>query len=118
MLVNGDFERTLEHVQPEDFVYLDPPYYMSNRRVFREYGAGAFTLADLRRLKSQLGRLHDLNATFVVSYADCTEARDLLRPWRVRRIRTRRHIAGFSDRRRTAYELIASNRSSALMEEW
>ncbi len=111
VLVHGDFEKTLEHVQPGDFVYLDPPYYMESRRVFREYGPGAFALSDLKRLKTQLNRLDDIKAAFVVSYADCTEARDLLRRWSPRRIPTRRHIAGFSGHRRTAYELIACNLS-------
>jgi DNA adenine methylase len=116
MLVHGDFERTLDHAQPGDFVYLDPPYYVDSRRVFREYGPGAFTLPDLRRLKTQLNRLHELRATFLVSYADCAEARDLFRPWGSRRVPTRRHIAGFSAHRRTAYELLACNRSAVLSE--
>jgi len=109
-LIHGDFEATLEHVRPNDFVYLDPPYYVDSERIFREYGPGAFSLSDLKRLKSQLKRLDELGATFVVSYADCPEARDLLRPWYSRQIQTRRHVAGFSGYRRTAYELLASNR--------
>lgn len=110
MLIHGDFERTLQHVRPGDFVYLDPPYCLGSRRVFAEYLPGSFSLGDLRRLRIQLHRLDDIGASFLVSYADCAEARELLRPWNPRRIRTRRHIAGFGDHRRSAYELIASNR--------
>ena len=116
-LMHGDFEQTLEYVSPGDFVYLDPPYCVNSRRVFAEYGTGSFAVSDLSRLKKQLLRVHELKAIFVVSYADCTEARELLRPWSPLRIRTRRHIAGFSDKRRSAYELIATNCSMILEKE-
>jgi DNA adenine methylase len=109
MIVCGDFEKTLGHVQTGDFVYLDPPYCLDNRRVFREYVPGSFALADLERLATQLRRLDALNIRFVITYADSPEARDLLRPWKPYRVRVRRHVAGFSYHRRYAYELIASN---------
>jgi DNA adenine methylase len=111
IVVHGDFEITLAKVRRGDFVYLDPPYCLEARRVFREYLPGSFTLNDLCRLSAQLERLHEIGSTFVVSYADSSEARRLLRPWRPRRVLVRRHIAGFSDRRRSSFELIASNRT-------
>jgi DNA adenine methylase len=110
MIVNGDFEQTLSHAQRGDFVYLDPPYCTKKRRIFREYTPGSFALSDLRRLAGELRRLDALGATFVVSYADSAEARELLGPWRMQRVRVRRHIAGFSWHRRHAFELIATNR--------
>jgi DNA adenine methylase len=48
--VCGDFENTLQHAQQGDFVYLDPPYAVSSRRVFREYGKDTFTVKDVTRL--------------------------------------------------------------------
>jgi len=109
LLVNGDFEQTLRHAQPGDFVYLDPPYCLNDRRVFREYLPGSFSVSDLERLRVQLERLDAMKISFLISYADCAEARRLLRSWTTRRVRARRHIAGFSDKRRTAYEVIATN---------
>jgi DNA adenine methylase len=109
LLVHADFEETLERVRPHDFVYLDPPYCLGHRRVFREYGSGSFAISDLLRLGGQLRRLDAMRARFVISYADSPEARRLLRPWNPFRVRVRRHIAGFSYHRRHAYELIASN---------
>lgn len=116
LLVNGDFEKTLDYVHAGDFVYLDPPYCVDTRRVFREYLPGSFVSSDLTRLAAQLRRLDKLGAVFVISYADCSQARDLLRQWGPRRVRVRRHIAGFSDWRRSAYELIASNSTPTLEE--
>ena len=109
VLKSADFEATLSEVKKGDFVYLDPPFAVRTRRVFREYGASIFGEHDLARLAKCLERLDTIGAHFVVSYADCAEARHLLRPWRCARVRTRRHIAGFSSNRRHAFELVATN---------
>jgi DNA adenine methylase len=109
MIVHGDFEEILAHAQATDFVYLDPPYSSKSRRLFHEYVPGSFSEKDLQRLAAQLKRLDALQAYFVITYADSADARELLGPWRPRRVRVRRHVAGFGRHRRHAYELIASN---------
>jgi DNA adenine methylase len=108
-LINGDFEATLDQVQKDDFVYLDPPYAVEDRRIFAEYHESTFKLLDLDRLNSRLQELDKMGALFVISYADSKEARKLLAPWRTQRVRARRHIAGFSNKRRFAFELMATN---------
>ncbi len=108
-LYAGDFGSTLRHVRASDFVYLDPPYAVKSRRVFREYGAKVFGSADIERLQKHLCAIDAKGAHFVVSYADCREARDLAKNWMFRRVRLRRHIAGFSRARRLAYELLITN---------
>jgi len=113
----GDFENTLHRVKKGDFVYLDPPFAVRTRRVFREYGASVFGEEDLARLAKCLGRLDTIGARFVISYADCAEARRLLRPWGLMRVRTHRHIAGFSSNRRHAFELVATNVPRQDLEE-
>ena len=109
MLMNSDFEGVLEKVSPGDFVYLDPPYAVANRRIFSEYHPDTFSKKDLNRLSRALIKLDRKGAHFVVSYADSSEGRTLLSRWNPRRVRTRRNIAGFVGHRRKAYELIASN---------
>ena len=42
ILVAGDFVKTLKHVKAGDFVYLDPPYAVTSRRIFKEYGKKTF----------------------------------------------------------------------------
>jgi DNA adenine methylase len=105
----GDFVGTMELVQEGDFVYLDPPYAVSTRRVFREYSRAAFAQPDLVRLCRHLRRIDSMGARFLVSYADCTEARVAFRRWHIKRVRTRRNIAGFAIHRRFAFELIVTN---------
>jgi DNA adenine methylase len=104
-----EFGRLLSIVRAGDFVYLDPPYAVESRRVFREYDSREFTRRDLTRLGEHLTSIDASGASFVISYADCREARDLFEAWHVRRILVRRHIAGFVSARRSAFELLATN---------
>jgi len=104
-----DFGQTLRFAGPGDFVYMDPPYFVAHRRVFRAYGARDFLHEDVQRLGVHLDRLDARGATFVLSFADCPEMRRVASCWTRRRVRVRRQIAGFADSRRYAYELVISN---------
>ena len=78
ILVNEDFQKTMVHARPGDFVYLDPPYVTSSRRVFCEYLPGSFSKDDLGRLGSTLEELDQRGVTFLITYGDSPEARKLL----------------------------------------
>ena len=105
-----DFEATLSEVEEGDFVYMDPPFAVENRRIFRQYGPDTFGKDDLRRLAALLPAIDRAGATFVVSYALCSEALRAFRRWPIKRVRTQRSIAGFSEHRRNAVEILVSNR--------
>jgi DNA adenine methylase len=109
LLVVGDFEQTLELVAVGDFVYLDPPFAVRSRRIFRQYNHRSFDTSDVPRLVTALRRLDRAGAEFLVSYADCADARKLAREWNAQRLPIRRHIAGFSENRRLAYEWFITN---------
>jgi DNA adenine methylase len=109
-LVAGDFVKTLELVQTGDFVYLDPPYAVTSRRIFKEYGKKTFGTADIPRLSESLTAIVAQKADFLVSYADCTEARALALKWYSVRLPIKRHVAGFAGDRKKAYEWLISNR--------
>ena len=108
-LVAGDFTRTVEHVRPGNFVYLDPPYAVNSRRIFCEYGKDNFSASDVSRFAETLASIQSRKADFVVSYADCREARLLARKWNSVRLPVRRHVAGFAGARRNAYEWLITN---------
>jgi len=107
--VAGDFKKTLEFVETGDFVYLDPPFAVTSRRLFRQYGAGSFDTSDVPRLAESLTEIDNRGAEFLVSYADCKEARNLGKQWNAVRFPIRRNVAGFSSDRRDAYEWLISN---------
>ncbi len=105
-----DFEKViLEHVRSGDFVYLDPPYAVANRRVFRQYDPRTFGTEDMKRLGRVLSEIHKRGAHFVVSYAYCREALDTLRAWRTCRVYAHRNISGFARHRGLATEVLATN---------
>jgi DNA adenine methylase len=108
-LKSGDFGAILSSARRDDFVYLDPPYAVQSRRIFREYDKRAFTERDLNRLSDHLNTLDRKGASFVLSYADCKEARSLFSHWHLKRIHVRRNVAGFVGARRMAVELLATN---------
>jgi DNA adenine methylase len=109
-LVVGDFAKTLEKVRAGDFVYLDPPFAVNSRRIFREYGKTTFDISDIPRLSESLTAIVKRGADFLVSYADCSQSRRLALKWHSVRLPIRRYVAGFAGDRREAYEWLISNR--------
>lgn len=109
-LVCGDFERVLRGtIETGDLVYLDPPFYRSARRVFREYTAAPFSAEDLGRLCDLLSMIDRSGAMFVLSYASCREAREAFASWNIRRVRTHRSISGPPAFRKHSEELVVTN---------
>ena len=106
----ADFEAILlSKVRKNDFVYLDPPYAVANRRVFRQYGPKTFGLSDLKRLTDALVHIDRVGAKFLVSYAVCKEALECFSNWNIKRAFTQRNVSGFAEHRRRAVELLVSN---------
>lgn len=110
VILNTDFANIInEHVQSGDFVYLDPPYAVENRRIFRQYGPQTFGLEDLGRLRDSLKLIDERGANFVLSYASSPEARVYFKEWKSKKVYTQRNVAGFAKHRRMAAELIFTN---------
>lgn len=109
-LYSEDFESfCIREARDGDFVYLDPPYAVSNRRMFRQYSANTFGLEDMQRLSVLLRELDRRGVKFLVSYALSPEGRQLARTWHVTKVRTLRNVAGFHFDRRRAFEVLISN---------
>ena len=106
----GDFEVICREVVTKgDLIYLDPPYYVASRRLFREYSSQPFCENDFRRLTDLLVDIDKRGARFVLSYPDCTLIRGLARRWHASRIRVMRSIAGKVSARGYARELLIRN---------
>jgi DNA adenine methylase len=107
--MNADFEKVLRQATKGDLVYMDPPYAVRARRVFREYDPSTFMHEDITRLRSWMERLHRMGISFVVSYAESDEADILKRDFSYETIAVRRNIAGFAAHRAWTNELLISN---------
>lgn len=107
---SDDFESLLSReVAPNDFVYLDPPYAVENRRVFVQYNAQTFGTADLQRLSDLLYCIDAIGAKFLLSYALSPESRHHFRDWVTYRTSCQRNVAGFVGSRKRAVELLITN---------
>jgi len=106
---NADFSVVLKETKRGDFVYLDPPYAVGNRRLFRQYGPSSFGLGDLQRLADSLKSMDKKGVKFVLSYASCAEAARYFKGWPRRQTYIHRNIAGFATYRRRAGEVLISN---------
>jgi DNA adenine methylase len=107
--VAGNFDKTLKKARPNDFIYLDPPYCIKDRRIFNEYSHFNFGEAELGLLRQHLVTLDQRGIPFLVSYGASQEAKYLAAGFRYREIDVRRQIAGFSGNRRNSREFIITN---------
>jgi DNA adenine methylase len=110
-VLRGDFQTVLSQAGAEDFVYLDPPYAKTGARRRGEYGNSSFDTPDIERLSSCLHELDKKRATFLLSYADCDDVRDLSDKWDKHCVTVRRHVAGFQSHGAVVREILVSNRS-------
>jgi DNA adenine methylase len=107
--VNADFESVLKEAKKGDLVYMDPPFAVQARRVFREYDPSTFTLRDIGRLRGWMARLNGARINFVVSYAESDEADLLRKGFAYQTVSVRRNIAGFAGHRVQTHEVLISN---------
>lgn len=106
----SDFESTIiKEVQANSFVYLDPPYFSDERRVFVEYSPKPFATQDLDRLEACLDLIQSRGAYFVLSYQMSHSIKKRFARWHQTRVGVLRNVAGFAHSRRGAQELLISN---------
>ena len=109
-LVSADFEKILDEIQKDDFVYLDPPYAKRGSKGRGEYGPGAFQYDDIERMLEFLHLIDRREAKFLFSYAYDEELITLLPShWHWQSLTVNRHVAGFSQHRGKVNEILISN---------
>lgn len=108
-LVSADFEVTIAHVGPGDFVYLDPPYSRSPDGNYGVYGYGSFDGRDLERLIEVVLEIDRRGARFLLSYTDTPQLTAALRHFRVEHVAVTTQVGGPRSRRSTREEILVSN---------
>lgn len=103
------FDKVIEQTIPGDFVYLDPPYSISNRRVFNNYSNEIFGIENLRTLRQLLLNLDNREIPFLLSYGMSAEGRELAVGFKTHHALVQRQISGFSAHRRKAREMLITN---------
>lgn len=114
-LVVSDFEPLIRsEVQQGDFIFMDPPYLSSSRRLFREFGPDVFGDSDLERLADCLPHIERKGAHFILTLSDDVRSRGMFSGWRVTRLFTRRRLGQATGGASRAAELIITNDSPLL----
>jgi DNA adenine methylase len=108
-LVCGDFETLVRKTKKGDFLYLDPPYALGEKRDRGEYGAGSFREGDEVRLIESISAASKRGVKVLLSYSPSSFVTRQLKGWNVHNISVTRSVAGFSGSRRTAEEILVSN---------
>lgn len=71
ILLHGDFEKTIEYVDENAFIYIDPPYRPLNATSnFTDYSKEPFNDDSQKRLAQWTKKLNEYGATFMLSNSD------------------------------------------------
>lgn len=108
-LVTSDFQQVIDKTLPGDFVYMDPPFRITERRTFRTYDAASFSDDDLRHLRAWMQAVATKRITFLVSYGASSEAEFLRDGFKSIEVTVRRSIAARSSARMPAQEVLITN---------
>lgn len=107
----ADFELSLADVTPEDFIYMDPPYYKQGGfSDFDRYTKWKFKEADHVRLAAACRELDDRDIRWAVSNSDTPFIRHLFEGYEMIPIAARREI-NLSSQDRDINELLIVNYS-------
>ena len=106
--LNSDYHFAIETVSAGDFVFLDPPYFPTNRDSFVRYDMSPFGIEEQHELKKVCDQLTQKGIRFIETNSDCDEIRELYSNYRLIEIDVRRSINAKVDGRR-GKELIILN---------
>lgn len=115
-IIQGDFEQIEKYIQPNTFIYFDPPYRpLSNTSSFNSYAKGAFNDEEQKRLKRFFDRLSN-RAWLMLSNSDCAGVNpedtffdDLYKAYTIERVFAIRAINAQPDKRGKLSELLIRN---------
>ena len=82
VIAGGAARQILEEAGNGDFVYLDPPYALGDKRDRGEYGCDAFREKDERRLIASLRAADRRGAKVLLSYSPAETVLQGLKKWR------------------------------------
>ena len=108
-----DFEKSLQQIIPQDFVYLDPPYYPieKNKTSFNTYTLDGFGLKKHKKLFAMIKQLSKTNVSFVLSNANNPFVSSTFNSFNVEKIQAKRRINSKKPDSQ-AFELIINNKNN------
>ena len=108
--LNLDFETSLQKVVPNDFIYLDPPYFPTTEAnlLFNQYTANGFDLNEHQKLFKMVKELDKKNIYFVLSNSDNPTVWSTFKTFHIKKMEAKRRINSKKPDSKT-YELLIYN---------
>lgn len=104
-----DFQNIVDQGKKGDFIYLDPPYALGEKKSYGEYGCDTFKEKDEDRLIESLKAASSRGAKILLSYSPSDLIASKLVGWKRHDLTVTRSVAGFIGARRKAEEMLVSN---------
>jgi len=109
-LLSGDFEKALDKVEKNDFVYIDPPYDpVSDTADFTSYTNNGFGKESQKRLAETFKELHKRGAKVMLSNSDTKFIRELYKDFNIHIVQAKRYVNCKGNGRGDVNELIITN---------
>ena len=109
-ILRGSFDHVLDHAQPGDLVYFDPPYFpLSATSSFTTYSRDGFGIVEQERLCAVFAALARRGVRALISNSDCAYTRTLYTDFRCETISAGRAINTRAERRGKITELLVMN---------
>lgn len=109
-ILNGDYEKVLNSVTADTFVYLDPPYHpISESSNFTGYVQGGWSEKHQIRLKKACDDLEEKGVKFLLSNSSAPFIKDLYSEYKIHSINANRSINSDGEKRGQIEELLIKN---------
>ena len=109
-ILNGDYEKVLNSVTADTFVYLDPPYHpISERYNFTGYVQGGWSEIHQIRLKKACDDLDKKGVKFLLSNSAAPFIKELYSEYKIHSINANRSINSVGEKRGQIEELLIKN---------
>lgn len=109
-LYSLDFEELIDFINPDAFVYFDPPYVpITKTSNFTSYTKSGFTEKDQIRLRGFFEKLTRLGCKCMLSNSDCDTVRELYKNFNIKEVETGRSINCKGTKRGKIKELVILN---------
>lgn len=109
-ILNGDYEKVLNSVTTDTFVYLDPPYHpISESSNFTGYVQGGWTEKHQIRLKKACDDLDKKGVKFLLSNSSAPFIKELYSEYNIHSINANRSINSVGEKRGQIEELLIKN---------
>ncbi len=109
-LLNIDFYKTLEYVDKNSFVYLDPPCIpYSETTSFTNYASKGFEEYDQIRLVKYCDELTKIGAKFLLSNSDTPLTRRLYKDYNINTLRVYHSVGALAKSRKNKGEVLVRN---------